>query len=419
MSKQDTKRYQDYADRIPYAPHINLFVGGGDTKGSSGGGSLNPFSGGLLGNLGQTISIVGQSLSEGLGDIGQMREQKWQEKQADERAAFKRAEQSNQAFNQFQNQLQENKNKAIQEQQILAQQTIAQRNQRQAAALAELNSGTPEPNKYELGGLAKAGVIGGLIQTGLSIDKGLGSAIGGDYHSGVGDVMSKIPGLGIVGGITNALFGIKADKAKLEAVENTKSDLTNAAMAAGTATSFDSVALNAPKAVNYRIANAYSGGMFSKGKARRKNAELKRQLQRAEDFANRSVSNGINNVAENQDSSLASTYYAYGGILQPYSPEFNLRALGGYTPTFGDGAIGYSFTNDYLHNGYLNANRENKLDALNTNDVYLSNGNTMFAEGGDMNTVTEDYQEGNTYDIDEEEYRKLLEEGYQVEVINN
>lgn len=410
MSKQDTKRYQDYADRIPYAPHINLFAKGGD---------LNPFSGGLSGNLGQTISIFGQALSKGLGDIGQMKEQKWQEKQADEIATFKRIEQGNQAFNQFQNQLQENKNRAIQEQQILAQQTIAQRNQRQAAALAELNGGTPEPNKYELGGLAKAGIIGGLIQTGLAIDQGLGSAIGGNYHSGVGDVMSKIPGLGIVGGITNALFGTKVNKAKLEAVENTKSDLTNAAMAAGTATSFDSVALNAPKAVNYDIAKAYSGGMFSKGKARRKNAELKRQLQRAEDFANRSVSNGINNVAENQDSSLASTYYAYGGILQPYSPEFNLRALGGYTSTFGNGAIGYAFTNDYLHNGYLNANRENKLDALNTNDVYLSNGNTMFAEGGNMNTPIEDYQEGNTYDIDEEEYRKLLEEGYQVEVINN
>ena len=413
MSKQDTKRYQDYADRIPYAPHINLFVDGGATEGEWQRRQS------ILNNLSQTISVVGQAFSEGLGDIGQMREQKWQEKQADERAAFKRIEYSNQAFNQFQNQLQENKNRAIQEQQILAQQTIAQRNQRQVSALAELNSGTSEPNKYGLGGLVKAGVIGGLIQTGLSIDKGLGSAIGGDYHSGVGDVMSKIPGLGIVGGITNALFGTKVDKAKLEAVENTKSDLTNAAMAAGTATSFDSVALNAPKAVNYDIAKAYSGGMFSKGKARRKNRELKRQLQRAEDFANRSVSNGIENVAENQDSSLASTYYAYGGILQPYSPEFNLRALGGYTPTFGDGAIGYSFTNDYLHNGYLNANRENKLDALNTNDVYLSNGNTIFAEGGDMNTVTEDYQEGNTYDIDEEEYRKLLEEGYQVEVINN
>ena len=410
MSKQDTKRYQDYADRIPYAPHINLFADGGNTEGSSGRGSLNPFSGGLLGNLGQTISIVGQSLSEGLGDIGQMREQKWQEKQADERAAFKRVEQGNQAFNQFQNQLQENKNKAIQEQQILAQQTVAQRNQRQAAALAELNGGISEPNKY---------VLGGLIQAGLAIDQGLGSAIGGEYHSGVGDVMSKIPGLGIVGGITNALVGTKVDKAKLEAVENTKSNLTNAAMAAGTATSFDSTALNAPQAVNYGSINAYSGGLFSKSKARKKNAELKRQLQESEAFANRGVSNGIENVTKNQDSSLASTYYAYGGILQPYSPEFNLRALGGYTPTFSDGAIGYAFTNDYLHNGYLNANRENKLDALNANDVYLSNGSTMFAEGGDMNTTTEDYQEGNTYNIDEEEYRKLLEEGYQVEVINN
>lgn len=398
MSKQDTKRYQDYADRIPYAPHINLFSGGG------------LFSGGLSGNLGETISTFGKAFGEGLGAIGKMREQKWQEKQDNERAAFKRVEEGNKAFNQFQNQLQENKNKAIQDQQILAQQTVAQRNQRQAAALAELNGGTPESNKY---------AIGGLIAAGIAVDKGLGSAIGGEYHSGVGDVMSKIPGLGIVGGLTNALLGTKVDKAKLEAVENTKSNLTNAAMAAGTATSFDSTALSAPQAVNYGSTNAYSGGVFSKGKARRKNEELKKQLQESEAFANRGVSTGIENVTKNQDSSLASTYYAYGGILQPYSPEFNLRALGGYTPTFGNGAIGYAFTNDYLHNGYLNANRENKLEALNTNDIYLNNNSTMFAEGGNMNTVTEDYQEGNIYNINEEEYRKLLEEGYQVKVIND
>lgn len=403
MSKQDTKRYQDYADRIPYAPHINLFSGGGKKD-------LNPFSGGLSGNLGETLSTYGKAFGEGLGAISKMREQKWQEKQADERAAFKRVEEGNKAFNQFQNQLQENKNKAIQEQQILAQQTIAQRNQRQAAALAELNGGTPESNKY---------MIGGLIAAGVAADKGIGAAIGGEYHSGVGDVMSKIPGLGIVGGLTNALLGTKVDKAKLEAVENTKSNLTNAAMAAGTASSFDSAALSAPQAVNYGSTNAYSGGLFSKGKARRKNEELKKQLQESEAFANRGVSTGIENVTKNQDSSLASTYYAYGGILQPYSPEFNLRALGGYTPTFGNGAIGYAFTNDYLHNGYLNANRENKLEALNTNDIYLNNNSTMFAEGGNMNTVTEDYQEGNIYNINEEEYRKLLEEGYQVKVIND
>ena len=404
MSKQYIKRYQDYADKIPYAPHINLFNDGGDKE------DLNLFSGGLKGNLGETLSFLGNTFGKSLGAIGQMREQQWQNKQAEERAAFKRVEQGNQAFNQFQNQIQENKNKAIQEQYMLAQQNIAERNQRQAAALRDLNNITSEPNRYGLGGILAAGI---------ALDQGIGSAIGGEYHSGVGDTISKIPGLGIMGGLTNALTGIKTDKAKLEAVENTKSNLTNKAMAAGTATSFDSSALNAPQAVNYANVNVYSGGLFSKGEAKRKNAELKRQLQEAEIYANRSVSNGIENVTKNQDSSLASTYYAYGGILQPYSPEFNLKALGGYTPTFGEGAIGYAFTNDYLHNGYLNANRENKLDALNTNDVYLSNGNTMFAEGGNMNTATEDYQEGNTYNIDEEEYRKLLEEGYQVEVINN
>ena len=32
MSKQYIKRYQDYADKIPYAPHINLFNDGGDKE---------------------------------------------------------------------------------------------------------------------------------------------------------------------------------------------------------------------------------------------------------------------------------------------------------------------------------------------------------------------------------------------------
>ena len=403
MSKQDTKRYQDYADRIPYAPHINLFSGGGKKD-------LNLFSGGLSGNLGETLSTFGKAFGKGLEAIGQMREQKWQEKQDDERAAFKRVEEGNKAFNQFQNQLQENKNKAIQEQQILAQQTVAQRNQRQAAALAELNGGTPESNKY---------MIGGLIAAGVAADKGIGTAIGGEYHSGFGDAMSKIPGLGTIGGTFNALFGIKTNKAKLQAVENTKSNLTNSAMAAGTASTFDSSALSSSPAVNYGNTKVYSGGTFKKDEAAAKNAEVKRQLIEAEDYANRARINGIENVTKNNDASLAAVYRAYGGILQPYSPEFNLRALGGYTPTFGGGAIGYAFTNDYLHNGYLNANRENKLEALNTNDMYLNNNSTMFAEGGNMNTVTEDYQVGNIYNIDEEEYRKLLEEGYQVEVINN
>ena len=409
MSKQDTKRYQDYADNIFYAPNINknLFSEGGNSGGGGGGGTGSLIQM-IVQEAGEAIATTGKAVGQGLSEIGQWRQQKWNDKQNDELTQFKRVEAGNQAYRDWQNTLQENRNNRIQQSQLLSQQAIADRNQKQAQALATINGGSPEPNKF---------VAGGLLEAAFALDKGSGSAIGGEYHSGAGDVMSKIPGLGLVGGVTNALFGTKVDKAKLQAVDAAETNLTNSAMAAGTANSFEQI--QGPQAVNYASANAYSGGLFSKSKARKKNAELRERLKAAEDFANRGVDNGVGNVTKNQNDMLASTYYAYGGVLQPYSPEFNLKALGDYTPTFGDGAVGYAFINDYLHNGYLNATKENKLDALNTNDVYLSNGNTMFAEGGNINTTMEDYQEGNIYNIDEEEYRKLLEEGYQVEIINN
>lgn len=423
MSKQYTRRYQDYADSIPYAPNIkNLFTGGGgmstltEVMGSDEGGSssesssVSSSSGGGLKGLGseivEGISVLGQALGKGLEGIGQWRGQKWQEKQADELAQFKRLEVGNQAYRNWQTTLQDSKNKRIQQQQLLAQQTIADRNQKQAQALATMNGVNPEPNKF---------MIGGLISAGLAIDKGLGSAIGGEYHSGAGDVMSKIPGLGIIGGLTNALFGVKTDKAKLQAVDAANTNLTNTAMTAGAASSFDQ--LQGPQAVNYASANAYSGGLFSKGKAKRKNRELRERLQAADDFANRSVQQSAENITKNQADTLASTYYAYGGILQPYSPEFNLRALGGFAPAFTGGAIDYAFTNDYLHNGYLKATKDNKLDSIINGDNYLSNGQSFFADGGEMPNAT-GYEEGNTYNVNENEYRKLLEQGYQVKVIN-
>ena len=93
-------------------------------------------------------------------------------------------------------------------------------------------------------------------------------------------------------------------------------------------------------------------------------------------------------------------------MLNMYS---NLMAFGG--------AIDYAFTNDYLHNGYLKATKDNKLDSIINGDNYLSNGQSFFADGGEMPNAT-GYEEGNTYNVNENEYRKLLEQGYQVEVIN-
>lgn len=384
MNNYNKRRYQEYADNIPYAPNIkNLFTGGGgmstleEVMGES--SSEVPSKNSVVtttpppknptkptsnnNNLFDTISVVGQALGEGLGEIGTYREKQWQDYQQNELNQFKRTEALNQEYNKFQNALQQNQVDAGNQWDVARQQMIEDRAQRQQQALDAINNNnaanvannnlqasTPyNPNKF---------MIGGLIQAGIAVDKGLGQAIGGEYHSGAGDIMSKIPGLGIVGGLTNALFGEKEDKAKLTAIDTTESNLTNAAMNNSVATSFNQ--LKGRQAVDYSNANAYTGGIFNTS-ADSKNAALRDRLDRAVNYADRSIENSADNITQNQRDSLAAGYYAYGGLLSPAE---------------------------------------------------------LFAAGGILPKKKRGYQEGNIYNIDENEYNRLLEEGYQVEIIN-
>ena len=145
MSKQDTKRYQDYADNIFYAPNINknLFSEGGSEEGDTGGG------GGDGGNSSSILQTIGKAVGQGLSEIGQWRQQKWNDKQNDELTQFKRVEAGNQAYRDWQNTLQENRNNRIQQSQLLSQQAIADRNQKQAQALATINGGSFDDKNFK------------------------------------------------------------------------------------------------------------------------------------------------------------------------------------------------------------------------------------------------------------------------------
>lgn len=174
---------------------------------------------------------------------------------------------------------------------------------------------------------AAAGAVGGLVGNAISggLSSGAGNAI-----SGVGNALGAIPVLGgfakgalnIVGGGVNALFGVKTNQAELNRVNKGINALNDSATAAAGATSFDDKSLMGPDAINFNV-NAYKGGLFSKGKARRKNAALQAELKDAYSYANRTSDNTIGNIADTQLDNALATSAAFGGELNTNGGDFS------------------------------------------------------------------------------------------------
>lgn len=174
-------------------------------------------------------------------------------------------------------------------------------------------------------------------------------------------------GLKVIGGLTNAAFGIKTDKQALNAANNGINYYGNFR---SDATDFDDVT---GVQNTYSFNNPYTGGWFSKGKARRKNEKLKKEFTQAESWANRSVDNNINNIADTQMDNLMANYAAFGG------------------PLGNSGAIDYGFMTDYLTTKNKAIGVKDKMN----NNIFGSLANpTMFALGGDMQTNGSDFTDG-------------------------
>lgn len=209
-----------------------------------------------------------------------------------------------------------------------------------------------------IGNIAKSGIgaIGGtvgavgnkLISGGLSSGVGNGIAnIGGTVGGAISTINPVVGGIvsaasGIIGGGVNALFGTKVNQAKLNAANEGTNYLNSFN---SNASSFDGI--QGPNAVA-NVQSAYKGGLFRKGKARRQNAALRAERAQAESWANRSVDNNINNIADTQMDNLLANYAAFGGLL-------------GGLPSQGTGAIDYSFISDYLVAKNKSAEAKNKI----------------------------------------------------------
>lgn len=193
------------------------------------------------------------------------------------------------------------------------------------------------------------GTVGNKLISG-GLNSGAGNAIG-NVGNTIGSAISTINPVvggivsaasGIIGGGVNALFGTKVNKARLNAANEGTNYLNNFN---SNASSFDEI--QGPNAIA-NVQNAYKGGLFRKGKARRQNAALRTDRAQAESWANRSVDNNIDNIADTQMDNLLANYAAFGGPL-------------GGLPSQGTGAIDYGFMSDYLVAKNKSAEAKNKI----------------------------------------------------------
>lgn len=244
----------------------------------------------------------------------------------------------------------------------------------------------------KLGGAGKIGnvvgalgdVVGGAANRIISggLNSGAGNAVSG-IGSAVGSAISTVNpliggavkiGTGIIGGGINALFGMKTDQKKLQAANEGTNYLNSFVSDAST---FDDI--QGPNAVA-NVQNAYKGGLFKKGKARRKNAALRAERANAESWANRSVDNNIDNIAETQMDNMLANYAAFGGPL-------------GGMPSLGTGAIDYDFMSNYLMTKNKAAEAKNKIATNVFGNLPVTSLST-FALGGDMQTNGGDFSNG-------------------------
>lgn len=173
-----------------------------------------------------------------------------------------------------------------------------------------------DPTDALKGGMGAIGsVVGGFA--GNAISNGLDSKAGNIINS-LGDAASAIPGpwgavasagLKVIGGLTNAAFGMNTNQEALNSAKQGTSYLQNFT---SNAQSFDDV--QGPAGVD-PIQDVYSGGWFRKDEAEEKNAQLRRERRVAQEFANRSVENNIQNIKADQMGDLMANYASYGGLL--------------------------------------------------------------------------------------------------------
>lgn len=216
---------------------------------------------------------------------------------------------------------------------------------------------------HQLAGGRESEVGGALGDAGVSLFKS--SAMSGNGYG-----MLAGAGLKVIGGLTDAAFGVKWNKDTINGIENhTNVMRTNAEGVTGATTSNDF--LN-------RTTNLSTTGLkFSKGdigkdgwftnKVGKKYNALKNAQAAAQAYASHALTTGAENVDKNLDDSVFTNFAAFGGPLNIIDNNNNM------------GAIDYNFMSDYLTSKNKSAEAKNKIPT----NIFGSLASTpLFALGG-------------------------------------
>ena len=276
---------------------------------------------------------------------------------------------------------------------------------------------TKQPGLFgNLGATLKEGFKSGALNGAASAIGGMvGGAIGGGLESGAGNAISSIgklasaipgpwgavasAGLGVIGGITNRVFGSKMNQENIANVEGTINRLNSFQ---SNASNFDTLADTwGSTALGNNFSNSYIGkdGLFS-NKAKKKARELRRQMELANAFAENTLQNNADNITETTMNNLEANYAALGGFLNQY-------------------ADGGSMDMKAENRGKFKATRKRTgktTEELTHSKNPLTRKRAIFAQNfGKKKHSLGGYLEGQTYDLDYSEIKRLENLGYELE----
>lgn len=239
-------------------------------------------------------------------------------------------------------------------------------------------------------GMLKGGLASGI---GSAVGNIAGGAIGGGLESGADSAISNIGGTigstvsavnpvlggiisagsGIIGGLTNRMFGSKLNKEKIAEVEGSNKAINTVMVDNSSADSVIDQWANQDFGADFSKSDIGKDGWFS-NKAKNKYKELKKQQDAARNRALTSYENAADAADTQSDLNTMASFAAFGGPLGIW---------GGY----GSGAIGYELAKENLGIKALNTANKGKLTSL-PNSFKSSELNT-FAKGGEMHIKPE------------------------------
>lgn len=219
------------------------------------------------------------------------------------------------------------------------------------------------------------GAIGGGLESGAgSAISNIGGTIGGAVSAGnpiLGSIIST--GTGIIGGLTNRIFGSKLNKEKIAEVEGSNKAINTVMVDSSSADSIEDQWANQDFGADFSKSDIGKDGWFS-NKAGKKYRELKKQQDIARNRALTAFEDAASAADTQSDLNAMANFAAFGGPLDIW---------GGY----GSGAIGYELAKENLGIKALNAANKGRLTSL-PNSFESSELNT-FAEGGKIHIKPE------------------------------